>query len=87
MSQITEKFERNFAKYVGSKYAVMVNSGSSANLLSAFALSNPKKENSLSNLYFSFEVRFFEKIALELLLNWINIFGIILIIFCFLFSK
>tara|TARA_B100001769_G_C22111084_1_gene601086 strand:+ start:1381 stop:2622 length:1242 start_codon:yes stop_codon:yes gene_type:complete len=47
MSQITEKFERNFAKYVGSKYAVMVNSGSSANLLSAFALINPKKENRL----------------------------------------
>ncbi len=37
MSLRTEKFEKQFAKYVGSKYAVMVNSGSSANLLSVFA--------------------------------------------------
>lgn len=36
MSLRTEKFEKQFAKYVGSKYAVMVNSGSSANLLSVF---------------------------------------------------
>lgn len=32
------KFERNFATYVGSKYCVMVNSGSSANLLMVAAL-------------------------------------------------
>jgi len=44
MSEITKKFEYNFSKYVGSKYALMVNSGSSANLLSAFALINPKKK-------------------------------------------
>jgi CDP-4-dehydro-6-deoxyglucose reductase, E1 len=31
-------FEEEFAKYIGSKYAVMVNSGSSANLLSIAAL-------------------------------------------------
>ena len=37
MSKITKKFESQFAKYVGAKYAVMVNSGSSANLLSVFA--------------------------------------------------
>ena len=36
MSKITAKFEREFAKYIGAKYAVMVNSGSSANLLSMF---------------------------------------------------
>ena len=36
MSAITSKFEKEFAKYFGSKYAVMVNSGSSANLLSVF---------------------------------------------------
>ena len=36
MSRQTESFEKEFAKYVGSKYAVMVNSGSSANLLSVF---------------------------------------------------
>ena len=47
MSEITKKFENTFAKYIGSKYALMVNSGSSANLLSAFALVNPKKESRL----------------------------------------
>lgn len=31
-------FEKDFAKYIGSKYAVMVNSGSSANLLMVAAL-------------------------------------------------
>ena len=44
MSEITKKFEYTFSKFVGSKYAIMVNSGSSANLLSAFALINPKKK-------------------------------------------
>ncbi len=47
MSEITKKFENNFSKFVGSKYALMVNSGSSANLLSAFALINPKKKRRL----------------------------------------
>jgi CDP-6-deoxy-D-xylo-4-hexulose-3-dehydrase len=41
MSSITEKFEKEFAKYLGVKYALMVNSGSSANLLAFFALINP----------------------------------------------
>ena len=36
MSTITKKFEKEFAKFVGSKYALMVNSGSSANLLAFF---------------------------------------------------
>ena len=44
MSEITKKFEFAFSKFVGSKYALMVNSGSSANLLAAFALINPKKK-------------------------------------------
>ena len=47
MSEVTRKFENYFAKYVGSKYSLMVNSGSSANLLVAFALVNPKKKNRL----------------------------------------
>ena len=47
MSSITKKFENEFAKFIGSKYALMVNSGSSANLLSSFALINPKKKNHL----------------------------------------
>ena len=42
MSEITLKFEKKFAKLVGSKYALMVNSGSSANLLSFSALSIQK---------------------------------------------
>ena len=44
MSEITYKFEKYFAKFIGSKYALMVNSGSSANLLASFALINPKKK-------------------------------------------
>jgi len=47
MSEITKKFEKEFAKFIGSKYALMVNSGSSANLLATFALINPLKKNRL----------------------------------------
>jgi CDP-4-dehydro-6-deoxyglucose reductase, E1 len=47
MSKITKKFEKEFAKFIGSKYALMVNSGSSANLLATFALINPLKKNKL----------------------------------------
>ena len=47
MSKITKKFEAEFGKFIGSKYCLMVNSGSSANLLAFFALINPKKENRL----------------------------------------
>ena len=47
MAEITKKFEHEFAKYVGTKYALMVNSGSSANLLASFALVNPQKKNYL----------------------------------------
>jgi CDP-6-deoxy-D-xylo-4-hexulose-3-dehydrase len=45
MSKITSIFEKNFAKFIGSKYAVMVNSGSSANLLAVFAACNPLRKN------------------------------------------
>lgn len=37
----TKKFEQSLAKYLGVKYALMVNSGSSANLLAFFALTSP----------------------------------------------
>ena len=47
MGDVARKFEKEFAKFLGVKYAVMVNSGSSANLLAAFALTNPKKKNYL----------------------------------------
>ncbi len=38
MGERTKEFEREFARFFGSKYAVMVNSGSSANLLAVAAL-------------------------------------------------
>ena len=47
MGDITKKFENEFAKYLGVKYALMVNSGSSANLLAFFALTNPGNKKKL----------------------------------------
>jgi len=41
MGQKVREFEAKFAQYIGAKDAVMVNSGSSANLLALFAFSNP----------------------------------------------
>ena len=49
MSSITKKFEKEFAKYLGIKHALMVNSGSSANLLAFFALINPKNKKKIFN--------------------------------------
>ena len=46
MGPKVQQFEKDFAAYVGSKYAVMVNSGSSANLLMVAALFYTK-ENKL----------------------------------------
>ena len=36
--KLTEEFEQKWAEYIGTKYSVFVNSGSSANLLMAYAL-------------------------------------------------
>jgi len=47
MGEQVSKFEKMFAEYVGSKYAVMVNSGSSANLLAFAALTNHKRNKKL----------------------------------------
>ena len=47
MSQITNKFEKYFAKKIGSRFALMVNSGSSANLLALFCLINPHRKKRL----------------------------------------
>ena len=44
MSKETKKFESFFAKKNKTKYAVMVNSGSSANLLATFASCNPLRK-------------------------------------------
>ena len=41
MGEECAAFEREFAAYVGAKHAIMVNSGSSANLIALFALANP----------------------------------------------
>ena len=49
MSKKTRLFEEKFAKFLGCKYAIMVNSGSSANLLAMFALINPLKKNKLKS--------------------------------------
>ena len=45
MSKKTRNFEKEFAYKLGKKYALMVNSGSSANLLAAFASCNPLRKN------------------------------------------
>lgn len=47
MSKVTKNFENKFSKYFGSKFALMVNSGSSANLLAISLICNPQKKNRL----------------------------------------
>jgi len=47
MSKKTREFENYFQKKLGLKYCLMVNSGSSANLMALFALINPLKKNRL----------------------------------------
>ena len=44
MGEKTSTFEKEFAKKLGAKYALMVNSGSSANLLATFAACNPLRK-------------------------------------------
>ncbi len=46
--KITDKFERRYADYIGVKYAQLVNSGSSANLLSMRACNLPEGTKVLS---------------------------------------
>src|ERR1700730_1814080 len=45
MGEHVRAFERAFADYLGVGHSVMVNSGSSANLLAMFALTNPLLPN------------------------------------------
>jgi CDP-6-deoxy-D-xylo-4-hexulose-3-dehydrase len=47
MSKVTKNFENKFSRYIGTKYALMVNSGSSANLLALALICNPQKKNRL----------------------------------------
>ena len=51
MDKKTMEFEKKFAKKLRIKYALMVNSGSSANLLAAFASCNPKRKKRLELIY------------------------------------
>ncbi|MHA1908078.1 MAG: DegT/DnrJ/EryC1/StrS family aminotransferase [Candidatus Thorarchaeota archaeon] len=48
MGEKVRIFEREFAKYIGVRHAIMVNSGSSANLLAMAILANPSIENHLT---------------------------------------
>jgi CDP-4-dehydro-6-deoxyglucose reductase, E1 len=50
MGPLTAEFERKFAEYIGTKYAIMVNSGSSANFLLVAAMKDYLKE------YYSFVI-------------------------------
>ena len=50
MGKKTQNFENKFKKFLGSKYALMVNSGSSANLLAAFASCNPMRKKNLKQV-------------------------------------
>ena len=45
MGMEVEKFEKEFAEFFGSKFAVMSNSGSSANLLTVAALIHSKRHD------------------------------------------
>ena len=47
MSKKTREFEKYFAKKIGTKYCLMVNSGSSANLLALFCAVNPLRKKNL----------------------------------------
>ena len=51
----TQSFEKNFQKKLKTKYALMVNSGSSANLLAVFASCNPARKNrfKISNISYN----------------------------------
>ena len=49
MGEKVFNFQDEFADHFGSKYALMVNSGSSANLLATFAMVNPMKKNRLKS--------------------------------------
>ncbi len=45
MGEKVMKFEKMFAEYIGVRHAIMVNSGSSANLLALSVLANPLAQN------------------------------------------
>ena len=54
------EFEKKWSKWLGVKYSVFVNSGSSANFISMLILKSlsPKKRNYSSNSYMGFRYKF-----------------------------
>ena len=48
MGEKVRAFERGFAEYIGVRHAVMVNSGSSANLVALSVLANPRSPRRLA---------------------------------------
>ena len=48
MSKYTTKFEKEFARKMNAKFALMVNSGSSANLLAVSAAMDPLRKKDLN---------------------------------------
>ena len=55
MGSKVKQFEKKFAEYIGTKHAIMVNSGSSANLLSLAILTNPSFSQKLNFQYYSYK--------------------------------
>ena len=49
MGQLTKQFEEEFAKWAGSRFALMVNSGSSANLIAATGLRYTRNKSTAKN--------------------------------------
>ena len=47
MSKVTKKFEKTFSKKINTPYSLMVNSGSSANLLAFQCLINPYRKKKI----------------------------------------
>ena len=51
--RFNEQFEKKLAEFIGIKYAITVNSGSSANLVAFSALTSPKLGERASKLKFT----------------------------------
>ena len=83
MGENVAEFEKQFAEYVDSKYCVMVNSGSSANLIGFFALkyhSENKDHKNTSETFKTMEKKLFNYIMTPaMILTWL--FGLLLVSF------
>ena len=71
MGEKTLAFEKEFAKKMGVKYALMVNSGSSANLLAAFAACNPLRKKKIQTWRRGFDTStLLANIVMAISSNW-----------------